>query len=59
MLYLNVSYKNGLNTTTVIVMSVCSSCGRQVPKVSVETGDSYQLFSSESQRRRSGTYSYI
>uniref|UniRef100_A0A8C2XMI7 Phosphodiesterase n=1 Tax=Cyclopterus lumpus TaxID=8103 RepID=A0A8C2XMI7_CYCLU len=40
---------------------VHSSCGRQMLKggSSIETGESYQPFTSEAQRRRSGTYKYI
>lgn len=45
----------------VIVVSVRSSCGRQMLKgiPSGDTGESHQPFTSEAQRRRSGTYSYI
>ncbi len=46
---------------SVIVVSVHSSCGRQMLKgiSSGDTGESHQPFTSEAQRRRSGTYSYI
>ncbi|XP_030269657.1 cGMP-inhibited 3',5'-cyclic phosphodiesterase B isoform X3 [Sparus aurata] len=43
-------FQQGFRSST---LPLCTSCGRQVPKVSIETGDSHQLFSSESQRRRS------
>uniref|UniRef100_A0A671UVJ5 Phosphodiesterase n=1 Tax=Sparus aurata TaxID=8175 RepID=A0A671UVJ5_SPAAU len=41
-------FQQGFRSST---LPLCTSCGRQVPKVSIETGDSHQLFSSESQRR--------
>ncbi|KAM8762433.1 cGMP-inhibited 3',5'-cyclic phosphodiesterase 3B isoform 3-T3 [Acanthopagrus schlegelii] len=43
-------FQQGFRSST---LPLCTSCGRQMPKVSIETGDSHQLFSSESQRRRS------
>lgn len=46
---------------SVTTMSFCSSCGRQMVKgiSSSDTGEINQSFTSEAQRRRSGTCNYI
>lgn len=40
-----------------LVMSVIISCGRQMLKGNSDTGESHQPYTTEAQRRRSGTYS--
>lgn len=38
---------------------IYSSCGRQMLKGSSDTGESHQPYTTEAQRRRSGTNSYM
>uniref|UniRef100_A0A3Q0QRC3 Phosphodiesterase n=1 Tax=Amphilophus citrinellus TaxID=61819 RepID=A0A3Q0QRC3_AMPCI len=40
-------------------LPLCTSCGRQMLKGNSDTGESHQPYTTEAQRRRSGTYSHM